>query len=145
MLVVNKLAVHYLPAPSFVLLTQFFASWFVVKGLGVCGAIEVDALEWKKLRAFLPISAAFVACVYANIKTLQYANVRLPAAHRARRRCTPCLTRALRLSAGRRWRRSLSSALQLRSPSRSPSGASSGGSFPTCGPGSASFSSSPPP
>jgi len=75
MLVVNKLAVHYLPAPSFVLLTQFFASWFVVKAFGQCGAIEVDALEWRKLRAFLPISAAFLACVYANMKTLQFANV----------------------------------------------------------------------
>ena len=75
MLVVNKLAVHYLPAPSFVLLIQFFASWFVVKAFGVCGAIEVDSLEWRKLRAFLPISAAFIACVYANMKTLQFANV----------------------------------------------------------------------
>jgi hypothetical protein len=80
MLVVNKLAVHYLPAPSFVLLTQFFASWFVVKAFGQCGAIEVDALEKRKLRAFLPISAAFLACVYANMKTLQFANVRSCAA-----------------------------------------------------------------
>lgn len=76
MLVVNKLAVHYLPAPSFVLLIQFIASFSVVKAFGVCGVIEVDALEWSKLRAFLPISAAFVACVYANIKTLQFGNVR---------------------------------------------------------------------
>jgi len=67
--------VHLLPAPSFVLLMQFFASWFVVKLCGVVGLITVDALEWRKLRAFLPVSAAFLACVYANMKTLQFANV----------------------------------------------------------------------
>uniref|UniRef100_A0A7S0LP39 Sugar phosphate transporter domain-containing protein n=1 Tax=Coccolithus braarudii TaxID=221442 RepID=A0A7S0LP39_9EUKA len=75
MLVVNKLTVHFLPAPSFVLLTQFFASWFVVKVLGLLGVITVDALEWRKLRAFFFVSVAFLACVFANMKTLQYANV----------------------------------------------------------------------
>ena len=75
MLVVNKVAVHLLPAPSFVLLAQFFCSWFAVKACGVCGCITVDALEWHKLRAFLPISLAFLAAVFANIKTLQFANV----------------------------------------------------------------------
>ena len=75
MLVVNKLTVHFLPAPSFVLLTQFFASWFVVKLFGVLGLITVDALEWRKLRAFFFVSVAFLACVFANMKTLQFANV----------------------------------------------------------------------
>lgn len=75
MLVVNKLAVHHLPAPSFVLLAQFFCSWFAVKVCGMCGLIVVDRLEWAKLRAFLPISLAFLAAVFANVKTLQFANV----------------------------------------------------------------------
>jgi solute carrier family 35 protein len=75
MLVVNKVAVHLLPAPSFVLLMQFFVSWFVVKLCGCCGFIVVDRLEWRKLLAFLPVSLAFLAAVFANIKTLQYANV----------------------------------------------------------------------
>ena len=75
MLVMNKLAVHLLPAPSFVLLMQFFASWFAVKLAGLLGFCKVDALEWKKMIAFLPISLAFLAAVFANIKTLQYANV----------------------------------------------------------------------
>ena len=51
MLIVNKLAVHLLPAPSFVLLLQFFFSWFAVKLCGCCGLIVVDKLEWKKLSA----------------------------------------------------------------------------------------------
>jgi solute carrier family 35 protein len=75
MLIMNKLAVHLLPAPSFVLLLQFFFSWFAVKLCGCCGLIVVDQLEWKKLLAFLPVSLAFLAAVFANIKTLQYANV----------------------------------------------------------------------
>jgi len=75
MLIVNKVAVNLLPAPSFVLLLQFFCSWFAVKACGVCGFIVVDRLEWRKLRAFLPVSLAFLAAVFANIKTLQFANV----------------------------------------------------------------------
>jgi len=75
MLIVNKLCVHLLPAPSFVLLAQFFCSWFAVKVCGMCGLIVVDELEYSKLRAFLPISLAFLAAVFANVKTLQFANV----------------------------------------------------------------------
>ena len=75
MLVINKLAVHYLPAPSFVLLAQVTASWVAVKLAGCTGAIDVDELEWGKLKSFLPVAAAFLACIFANIKTLQFANV----------------------------------------------------------------------
>ena len=75
MLVMNKVAVHVLPAPSFVLLCQLFSSWAAVKLVGCCGCIVVDDLEWNKLKAFLPVSMAFLACIFANIKTLQYANV----------------------------------------------------------------------
>ena len=75
MLVMNKVAVHVLPAPSFVLLMQFLASWLAVKACGLCGCIVVDGLELTKLRQFFFVSLAFLACVYANIKTLQFANV----------------------------------------------------------------------
>ena len=75
MLIVNKGAVNLLPAPSFVLLLQFFCSWFAVKVCGLGGCIVVDKLERKKLLAFLPVSLAFLAAVFANIKTLQFANV----------------------------------------------------------------------
>jgi solute carrier family 35 protein len=75
MLVVNKVCVHLLPAPSFVLLAQFFCSWFAVKACGMAGLITVDKLESGKMRAFLPVSLAFLAAVFANMKTLQFANV----------------------------------------------------------------------
>jgi len=58
-----------------VLLCQLFSSWAAVKLVGCCGCIVVDDLEWNKLKAFLPVSMAFLACIFANIKTLQYANV----------------------------------------------------------------------
>ena len=75
MLIVNKVTIHLLPAPSFLLFAQFFSSWVVVKLCGLCGLITVDALEWGKLRAFFFVSLAFLACVFANIKCLQFANV----------------------------------------------------------------------
>ena len=75
MLIINKVAVNLLPAPSFVLLMQFFSSWFAVKLCGLCGCVVVDELEWRKLMSFLPVSIAFLAAVFANIKTLQFANV----------------------------------------------------------------------
>jgi solute carrier family 35 protein len=75
MLVINKLAVSFLPAPSFLLLVQCLASWVAVWLAGRCGCATVDRLEWSKLRAFLPVSAAFLACIFANMKTLQYLNV----------------------------------------------------------------------
>jgi len=73
--VINKVAVHFLPAPSFVLLAQVTCSWAAVGFVGLFGFIEVDALEWHKLKAFFPVAAAFLACIFANIKTLQYANI----------------------------------------------------------------------
>jgi len=75
MLVVNKLAVHVLPAPSFVLLAQVTCSWVAVKLCGCLGLIDVDELDWTKLKGFLPVSVAFLACIFANIMILHHCNV----------------------------------------------------------------------
>jgi len=75
MLVVNKVCVHVLPAPSFVLLMQVASAAISVKGCGLLGLIEVDELEMPKLKSFFWVSVAFLACIFANIKTLQYCNV----------------------------------------------------------------------
>ena len=75
MLIVNKLAVHLLPAPSFVLLAQVTCSWVAVKVCGLLGFIDVDELEWPKAKGFFLVSVAFLACIFANIKILQYCNV----------------------------------------------------------------------
>ena len=75
MLVMNKVAVHVLPSPSIVLLLQLLASAWATWLAGVLGFIVVDKLEPHKVKAFIPVAAAFLAAVFTNMKTLQYANV----------------------------------------------------------------------
>lgn len=75
MLLVNKLAVHHLPTPSFVLFCQLFASALFTGGLGSAGVISVDKLEMSKVRRFWVVPVAFLGTIFANIKILQHANV----------------------------------------------------------------------
>lgn len=75
MLITNKVAVHYLPAPSLVLISQLVASALSVWMAGQCGLIKVDKLETRKVLAFVPVAAAFLAAIFTNMKTLQYSNV----------------------------------------------------------------------
>jgi GDP-mannose transporter len=75
MLIGNKLAVYFLPAPSFILWSQLAVSAGVVWLLGMVGVIKVDALTWAKSKAFGPVALVFVGTIFANMKTLQYANV----------------------------------------------------------------------
>uniref|UniRef100_A0A061R5V7 Sugar phosphate transporter domain-containing protein n=1 Tax=Tetraselmis sp. GSL018 TaxID=582737 RepID=A0A061R5V7_9CHLO len=75
MLVVNKVAVHFLPAPAVVLLFQLITTAGTVWFCGRLGVIEHDKLEWQKVKGFGLVSVAFVAAVFTNMKTLQFANV----------------------------------------------------------------------
>ncbi len=75
MLICNKIAVHVMPAPNFVLFAQLASSAVSVWMCGVLGFIEVDALAIDKVIGFLPVAFAFLGVIYANIKTLQFANV----------------------------------------------------------------------
>lgn len=75
MLIGNKLAVHFMHAPSFILWAQLATSASVVWLLGVVGIISVNPLSMKMIKAFGPVAAVFVGTIYANMKTLQYANV----------------------------------------------------------------------
>lgn len=75
MLLSNKLAVHYLPAPSFVLWSQLALTACGVWIFGAVGVIVVDPLEWGKTKAFSLVALIFLATIYTNIKTLQYSNV----------------------------------------------------------------------
>jgi len=87
MLVGNKLAVNYMPAPSFVLWCQLSVSALSVFVLGLCGLIEVDSLVMKKVMSFGPVALVFVGTLFCNMKTLQYANVETFIVFRA---STPC-------------------------------------------------------
>jgi len=75
MLLVNKLAVHHLPTPGFVLFCQLFASAIAVWVCGKLGYITVDPLEMGKVKQFWIVPVAFLGTVFANIKILQYSNV----------------------------------------------------------------------
>lgn len=75
MLIMNKLAVHFLPAPAFVLLGQLLMSAVAVWVAGQMGIVKVDKLVTHKVIGFSFVAVAFLAAIYTNIKTLQYANV----------------------------------------------------------------------
>lgn len=68
MLLINKVAVHTVPAPGFVLICQLAAASVVAGLLGVRGVVEVDSLDPVKIKAFLPAALSFLGVIYTNIK-----------------------------------------------------------------------------
>lgn len=75
MLVINKLAVHFLPAPAIVLFFQLLASAVAVYVADQAGLVKSEKLEWNKIKAFGIVAIAFLGAIFTNMKTLQYANV----------------------------------------------------------------------
>lgn len=75
LLISNKLAVHLLPAPSFILFAQLIGTVFVVQAANGLGYIECDGLEKGKAAKFMPVALIFLSTIFLNIKSLQYANV----------------------------------------------------------------------
>lgn len=71
MLLINKVAVHSLPAPSFVLMCQLASASVVAYVLGKGGLVVVDSLEIAKAKAFLPAALSFLGVIYTNIKVGQ--------------------------------------------------------------------------
>ena len=63
MLIGNKLAVHYMPAPSFVLWCQLAIS---AASVWLLGTIKVDALNMKKIMSFGPVALVFVGTLFAT-------------------------------------------------------------------------------
>jgi hypothetical protein len=61
MLIVNKLAVHHLPAPAFVTLMQFVATALVVLTGSALGLVSVDTSEWSRIKFFIVYVCAFSA------------------------------------------------------------------------------------
>ena len=64
-----------MPSPTLVLSLQFFTSAAVVWGAGQVGAVQVDALELPKVRAFSLIAGCFMLQLLFNMKALQYVHV----------------------------------------------------------------------
>ena len=76
MLLANKLAIHYLQTPLFVLFAQLAGTAIVVIIARLLGLITKPIFtSWKTALAFAPAPIAFLGTIFSNIKVLQYANV----------------------------------------------------------------------
>ena len=74
MLMANKLAVEFVPAPATVLFIQFATSALFAKVMQFCGN-EVDALEWDKVKKFILVVITQIGTIFSGMKALQYCNV----------------------------------------------------------------------
>ena len=85
LLLANKMAIEYLPYPSVVSFIQILSSAVAVFTMKLLG-VQVDALEWSKLKAYSMYIVAFVSAIYANMQALQHSNVETVIVFRA---CSP--------------------------------------------------------
>ena len=85
LLLANKMAIAYLPSPSVVSFVQILSSAIAVLGLKWCG-VQVDDLDYEKLKAYGLYIVAFVTCIFANMKALEASNVETVIVFRA---CSP--------------------------------------------------------
>lgn len=74
MLMANKLAVEFVPAPATVLFIQFATSALFAKVMQCCGN-EVDAMEWAKIKKFILVVITQIGTIFSGMKALQYCNV----------------------------------------------------------------------
>jgi solute carrier family 35 protein len=63
-----QVAVHFLPAPTFVLICQLFVSAATVKVLDIFGVVHADKIEWDKLKKFAWVIVGFLGTIFCNIK-----------------------------------------------------------------------------
>jgi len=75
LLVVNKLAIGHFPFPSVLLALQFAFAALIVGAASTCCGLEVDKLEWKKVKPYLVYVVSFVLTLFCNVKALSASNV----------------------------------------------------------------------
>jgi hypothetical protein len=68
LIVINKLAVHYVKAPVFILMCQLLFAAISVKGSAVAGFLEAEKLQWSLIKPFILIIFGFLGTLYANIQ-----------------------------------------------------------------------------
>mmetsp|Transcript_21759 Transcript_21759/g.35933 ORF Transcript_21759/g.35933 Transcript_21759/m.35933 type:complete len:407 (+) Transcript_21759:217-1437(+) len=88
LLLVNKLAIHLVPMPSFISTLQFATCSLFIHMLKCCGKAEVDRWESAKVRPYLFYIGMFVTTIYCNMKALEHSNVETLIVFRA---CCPLL------------------------------------------------------
>ena len=92
MLIVNKLCITYLPAPTVVLFLQLSFTAVAIRAMTHYGIVDADPLDVEKAKPFVLVALAFLGALYTNVKTLQYANVETFIVFRC---STPCLIAVL--------------------------------------------------
>ena len=88
LLLLNKVCLHLLPAPSLLSTLQFSVSALVVLLLKFSGLATVDDFEWAKVKPYLLYTLLFCACIYCNMRALQGSNVETVICFRT---CVPLL------------------------------------------------------
>lgn len=75
LLVINKVAVVALPAPTFLLLSQVLFSTTAISIARFSGVLTLTKASTDQLLRFLPVVVAFLGTIYANMKVLQHSTV----------------------------------------------------------------------
>jgi GDP-mannose transporter len=75
LLIANKLALHLISAPVFLLSIQLWFAVAAVYLLAVLGVVQVQPLRWSTATQFSPVVVSFLGTLFANAKVLQYSNV----------------------------------------------------------------------
>ena len=75
MLVWNKLAISLFPAQNLLLLLQLAFSATILWFLGASGRLDVDNLEWGKVKKYWAVAAVFLCNIYTNIMALKHTTV----------------------------------------------------------------------
>lgn len=71
LLILNKVAVTYVPAPSFILFCQLGSCALFVKGLATVGTVEAETLKWDKCKKFALIVFGFIGTLFASVTSLR--------------------------------------------------------------------------
>lgn len=75
LVLVNKLILHFLPFPSLVIVTQLFASIFLIYGGNFVGIMNIDQMKWEFCKPYMIYTVAFSTGVYTNMRCLNASNV----------------------------------------------------------------------
>lgn len=76
LLLINKVAMHFVPDASFILFCQFLTSSLTVRGIKCMSPdSDIELLRWEKARPFSLACLIFFLCLLANTAALKSVNV----------------------------------------------------------------------
>ena len=101
LVLLNKLTLHFLPFPSLVVCFQLAACIVIIYGAQVAKIIDVDPLKWEHVKPYMLYVLFFSTGIYANMRSLNQANVETVIVFRALSPMVVAFLDALFL--GREW------------------------------------------